>query len=138
MDSNLFPQLPGQCYTPGRAIKATPRFEESVWEQPRPLSSGMAMQYPAPSSPPTTQLLLQSRVDLIMSGKREERTGGAKGFLNGPMEEEEQEEQEESEGGKDLHMRGGGTICDLCVGICAGGMRGMGREGCIDGKENGV
>lgn len=34
MDSNLFPQLPGQCYAPGRAIKATPRFEESVLEQP--------------------------------------------------------------------------------------------------------
>lgn len=79
------------------------------------------MQYPAPPSPPITQLSLQSRVDLIMSGKREERKGGAKGFLNGPMEEEEEEDEEEQgEENKNLHMRGGGTICDLCVGICAG------------------
>lgn len=81
----------------------------------------MSMQYPALPSPPMTQISLQSRVDLIMSGKREERKGGGRGFLNGLMEEGEEEvEVEVEEQSKSLHMRGGGTICDLCVGICAG------------------
>lgn len=39
MDSNQFPQLPVECYAPGKAIRSTPRFDGSVWEQPVSLNS---------------------------------------------------------------------------------------------------
>ncbi|EDN94127.1 predicted protein [Sclerotinia sclerotiorum 1980 UF-70] len=118
MASIQLPQLPMPCHHSVRLdgfnlrFEGIGNFEESVCEQPRPISSPMTMQFLATQSSFVVNHTSDGKMEREVSGRKME-DDGVEQNEGGGAEKEKVEEVE-------IHMRGGGTICDLCVGICAG------------------